>query len=72
MSFFKLIVVRKDGIIHTSQFSGWFAETACYKHFNDVKQHDKTLVAVIFDGISSENSSDVIWTPRTSVNVDEL
>lgn len=71
MSHFKLTVVRKDGITHESTFGGWFAETAVHKFFDEMKGNGRTLAAVIYEGVQSPNSSDIVWTPRTSFNIDE-
>lgn len=71
MTHFKLTVVRKDGITHSSEFSGWFAEPAMCNYFKQATEDSRTLVAVVYEGAKSDNSSEIIWHPRQSFNIDE-
>lgn len=47
-SVYKLVVVRDDGVSHSSEFAGWHAETAAYLYFNKAKDEKRTLYAVLF------------------------
>jgi hypothetical protein len=69
MTHFKLVVVRKDGISHDSQFSGWHAETAMCRFFKEATEDKRTLVAVVYEGVQSPHSSDIQWTPRQSFKI---
>lgn len=72
MTHFKLTVIRTDGIAHTSEFSGWHAETAYCRFFKEACEDERTLVAVVFEGVKSQNSSDIVWHPRQSFNVGDV
>lgn len=44
----RLVVVRNDGLSHTSGFDGWHSETAVYHFFNQAKADKRTLYAAVF------------------------
>lgn len=66
----KLIVVRDDGVSHTSDFDGWYAETACFAYFKDVQCDTRTLYAVVLHGHESVFSPRAEWS-RTAVQLEK-
>lgn len=48
MSAHKLVVVRCDGLSHSSIFKGWHSETAVFHYFNEAKKDDRTVYAAVF------------------------
>lgn len=61
---FKVVVVRKDGLTHDSEFHGWFAEVYGFKCFNDIKQEPRTLSAYLFRG-HKDRDDKTVWTLNT-------
>ena len=57
----RLVVVRCDGIAHTSDFSGWHSETAAFRYFNDAKQDKRTVFAIVFQ---ATDAADPKWYGR--------
>ena len=57
----RLVVVRCDGLVHTSDFSGWHSETAVFHYFNLAKDDKRTILATVFQ---AGNVDDPKWYAR--------
>lgn len=44
----RLVVIRSDGLSHSSDFAGWHSETGVYHFFNQAKADKRTLYAAVF------------------------
>lgn len=57
MTMKRLIVVRSDGVSHSSDFSGWHSETGAFHFFNEAKADKRTLYAAVLEGDNEKSLS---------------
>lgn len=52
----RLVVVRTDGLTHSSDFSGWHSETAAFRYFNEAIDDKRTVAAYVFQAMAMPGS----------------
>ena len=70
MSAYRLIVVRCDGVSHSSDFTGWHGETAAFRYFNEAKQDRRTNFAIVFESKQPEDERPA-WYARAEYHAVE-
>jgi len=64
----RLVVVRTDGITHDIEFKGWNSETAAYHYFNEAKEDNRVIYAVVYTAVEhvfTVSPKDPVWNVRS-------